>query len=178
MKDSSITVGLDVHKETIVVGGLPPGRERVTERVTIENQPKAIEKLVKRLALNGVLHFVYEAGPCGYEVQKASFEDGTPLQRDCSQPDAGATWGPGEDGPARCREAGPALSRGGADRDPGSHSGGGIGPGSGPRSRGCSGGSVACPAPLVQVSSAIGAGVPGEHRMGSGPSALAQRAAL
>jgi len=78
MRDSSITVGLDVHKETIVVGVLPPASERVTERVTIENYPKAIEKLVKRLALNGALQFVYEAGPCGYEVQRQVSQMGYP----------------------------------------------------------------------------------------------------
>jgi transposase len=70
MKDSSIIIGLDVHKAKIVAAVLPPGREVVRETIEIENQPKPIEKLVKRLASNGDLHFVYEAGPCGYEVQR------------------------------------------------------------------------------------------------------------
>jgi transposase len=38
--------------------------------MTIENHPKAIEKLVKRAAGHGPAEFVYEAGPCGYEVQR------------------------------------------------------------------------------------------------------------
>lgn len=78
MKDSIIIIGLDVHKQTIVAAVLPPGRERVTESITIENHPKVIEKLVARLGSNGALQFVYEAGPCGYEVHRQISEMGYP----------------------------------------------------------------------------------------------------
>jgi transposase len=61
---------LDVHKKTVVAAVLPPGSDRVTERVTIENHRKAVEKLVRRLAAQGPVEFVYEAGPCGYELQR------------------------------------------------------------------------------------------------------------
>ena len=63
-------VGLDVHKKTIVAALLPSQSERVTEIVTIENHPKIIEKLVARLTARGLVEFVYEAGPCGYEVHR------------------------------------------------------------------------------------------------------------
>lgn len=63
-------VGLDVHKETIVAATLPPLSDRATETVTIENRPEAIEKLVKRITVKAPAVFVYEAGPCGYEVQR------------------------------------------------------------------------------------------------------------
>jgi len=49
---------------------LPLRSNHVTERVKIENHPKAIEKLVNRVAARGPVEFVYEAGPCGYEVHR------------------------------------------------------------------------------------------------------------
>jgi len=71
MKEYSKTViGLDVHKETVVTGVLPPWSERATETTTLENNPGAVEKMVKRLVCRGPVEFVYEAGPCGYEIQR------------------------------------------------------------------------------------------------------------
>ena len=70
MNQSSMVVGLDVHKEKITAAVLPPRATRPTEVLTIENRPKAIVRLVKRLANRGHPLFVYEAGPCGYEVQR------------------------------------------------------------------------------------------------------------
>lgn len=63
-------VGLDVHKKTIVAAVLPLGSDNVTETVSIENCPKAVEKLVNRVAARGPVAFVYEAGPCGYEAHR------------------------------------------------------------------------------------------------------------
>lgn len=71
MEQYSTIGGLDVHKETVVVAVLPVGADRIAETTRIENHPKAIEKLVQRLkARYRMLTFVYEAGPCGYEVQR------------------------------------------------------------------------------------------------------------
>lgn len=70
MNNYTTVVGLDVHKESIVAAVLPCGRNEVTEKVNIENNPKAIEKLVNRMTRQGPAKFVYEAGPCGYQVQR------------------------------------------------------------------------------------------------------------
>jgi len=71
MKNYSTTVvGLDVHKKTITAAVLPSGADRATEKVTIENHAAAIEGFVKRVARRGRVEFVYEAGPCGYEVRR------------------------------------------------------------------------------------------------------------
>lgn len=70
MNESTMIVGCDVHKEKITAAILPSAATRPTEVVTIENDPKAIARLVKRLAHRGHPLFVYEAGPCGYEVQR------------------------------------------------------------------------------------------------------------
>ena len=63
-------VGLDVHKETIAVSVLPGWSERATETFVAPNQPKVIEKLVNRVCAKDPAVFVYEAGPCGYEVHR------------------------------------------------------------------------------------------------------------
>src|SRR5215510_8433786 len=65
-------VGLDVHKDGIVVavaeGGL---RSEVRDYGRIANTPAALQRLVGKLGHKGVeLRFCYEAGPCGYGIQR------------------------------------------------------------------------------------------------------------
>jgi transposase len=70
MEQCTTVVGLDVHKKTIVVAVLPPGSDHVVEKQTIENSPQTIKQMVTRVAQRGPAVFVYEAGPCGYEVHR------------------------------------------------------------------------------------------------------------
>ncbi|MDI6773417.1 MAG: IS110 family transposase [bacterium] len=70
MDHCSAVIGLDVHKQAIVAAVLPPGADRATEVLTIENDPRAVERLVKRVTTHGQATFVYEAGPYGYQVQR------------------------------------------------------------------------------------------------------------
>jgi transposase len=65
-------VGLDVHKDGIVVavaeGGL---RGEIREYGRIANTPVALDRLAHRLGGEAVqLRFCYEAGPCGYGIQR------------------------------------------------------------------------------------------------------------
>src|SRR5215475_7572191 len=65
-------VGLDVHKDGIVVavaeGGL---RGDVRDYGRIANTPAALRRLVGKLGHHGVmLRVCYEAGPCGYGIQR------------------------------------------------------------------------------------------------------------
>jgi hypothetical protein len=65
-------VGLDVHKDGIVVavaeGGL---RGEVREYGRIANTPAALRRLAGKLGQEGMqLRFCYEAGPCGYGIQR------------------------------------------------------------------------------------------------------------
>lgn len=76
MDNYTTVVGLDVHKESIVAAVLPHGHNDVTEKTSIENHPKAIEKFVNRISRQGPAEFVYEAGPCGYQVQRQIAELG------------------------------------------------------------------------------------------------------
>jgi transposase len=65
---STLFIGLDVHKETIAVAYV--GEEREAEVIslgTIGTRQGDIDKLIRKLHSKGkTLHFVYEAGPCGY----------------------------------------------------------------------------------------------------------------
>jgi len=69
----ALYVGLDVHKETIAVAVAEPGRGEARYVGEIANTPKAVKKLVDRLAgeVSGELMlFCYEAGPCGYGLYR------------------------------------------------------------------------------------------------------------
>ena len=63
-------VGLDVHKESIVAAVLPPDSDRVALTTKFENTPVALKTFVERLRSRGALTFIYEAGPCGYQVHR------------------------------------------------------------------------------------------------------------
>lgn len=71
MEQCSTTVGLDVSKEVLVFAVLPVGSDQIAETGRVEYHPKAIQHLVSRLKERyGMSTFVYEAGPCGYELQR------------------------------------------------------------------------------------------------------------
>jgi len=70
MKPYHKYVGLDVHKERNEVAIAESGGE-VRLYGSISNDLHALEKLVTRLkGENVVLHFVYEAGPCGFGIYR------------------------------------------------------------------------------------------------------------
>lgn len=69
-RNRDTVIGLDVHKATIVAAVLPSGAERARETVTFPHTPAEVARRVQRWAAHGPLVFVYEAGPCGYELQR------------------------------------------------------------------------------------------------------------
>lgn len=75
MRKAITYVGLDVHKDTIVVSfaeaGLLGEPREVREYGKIVNAPAAVKALATKLAAKGnELRFCYEAGPRGYGVQR------------------------------------------------------------------------------------------------------------
>ncbi len=74
MSQVSKFVGLDVHKETIAVA-VARGDSAAESLGTIPNDPDAVVKLVHRLGADDGL-WCYEAGPCGYELQRLLSELG------------------------------------------------------------------------------------------------------
>src|SRR5271157_4638704 len=82
MQQSTRFVGMDVHKDTIVVAVTATGEVgKATAYGTFPNTAAGLEKLVKRLrqAGGGPLKFCYEAGPCGYGIHRAL----TKMGEDC-----------------------------------------------------------------------------------------------
>ena len=72
MADRITYVGLDVHKDSIVIavaaGGL---RGEVREYGRIANTSAALDRLLRKLGGDGMkLRFCYEAGPCGYGIHR------------------------------------------------------------------------------------------------------------
>jgi transposase len=65
-------VGMDVHKNSITIAIADEGRnQEVRNYGTIPNKTIAIEKSLRKLVSDGsTLHFVYEAGPCGYTLYR------------------------------------------------------------------------------------------------------------
>ncbi|MBC7800363.1 MAG: IS110 family transposase [Gemmatimonadaceae bacterium] len=69
---SMVFVGMDVHKATVAVAVAEGGRGGEVRQVGIfPNRAEVIAKLAGRLAGDGrELNFCYEAGPCGYGLQR------------------------------------------------------------------------------------------------------------
>ena len=104
-------IGLDVHKETIAVALAEAGkRNEVREYGKIANTPAAVKALVAKLARNGhELRFCYEAGPCGYGIQRQL----TASKHDCivvAPSLTPQTWRADQDRSARCDQPRQAAS--------------------------------------------------------------------
>lgn len=78
MKDFITVVGLDVHKESIeVVMAEAFGKQEVRHYGKIGGDMTSLDKAVRKLVSNGGrLQFVYEAGPCGYEIYRRLTKQG------------------------------------------------------------------------------------------------------
>jgi transposase len=71
MDQGTTYVGLDVSKRTIAVSLRSPGRSEPEER-SIPNEPRAVARWARRVRREaaGPLVCAYEAGPCGYALQR------------------------------------------------------------------------------------------------------------
>jgi transposase len=72
MKNNSIFIGMDVHKNSINIAIAQQGRKgQVRHYGKIEGTLSALDKVVRKLvSKDEPLHFVYEAGPCGYQIYR------------------------------------------------------------------------------------------------------------
>ena len=78
MKKSIIFVGLDVHKNSIDVAIANTGRDgEVRHYGTIGGNVEDLLRAVKKIKSSNMdLRFVYEAGPCGYDIYRSLTEKG------------------------------------------------------------------------------------------------------
>lgn len=72
VKDSITVVGMDVHKNSISIAVAETGGSmEVRHYGKIGGTMDALDRAVRKLMSSGsTLHFVYEAGPCGYEIYR------------------------------------------------------------------------------------------------------------
>jgi transposase len=72
MTTHSTFIGMDIHKNSIDIAIAQSGRQgQVRHYGKIDGTLSALDKVVRKLVSTGSsLHFVYEAGPCGYQVYR------------------------------------------------------------------------------------------------------------
>ena len=70
MNDSITWVGMDVHKDSLVVAALNGETGNVDWRSEYPNTDKGIRRLASQLKKTDSPRCVYEAGSCGYEVRR------------------------------------------------------------------------------------------------------------
>jgi transposase len=77
MGESITFVGLDAHKKAIQVAMFPPGRETPVEWQVL-NEESAVRRMAKKILKEapGRVRACYEAGPCGYALQRTLRELG------------------------------------------------------------------------------------------------------
>jgi len=71
MKNVTTYVGIDAHKKDLFIAMLV-GQEKTPVTWTVPNEPSAIRRLVRKLERDaaGPVRACYEAGPCGYALQR------------------------------------------------------------------------------------------------------------
>ncbi len=72
MKEYSTFIGMDVHKNSIDIAIADEGRKgQLRHYGKIDGTLTDLDKVVRKLVSKGNrLHFVYEAGPCGYQIYR------------------------------------------------------------------------------------------------------------
>lgn len=70
-------MGIDAHKKALYISLLRPGQKELLEW-EVPNEAKAVKRLAKKLLAegSGQVRCCYEAGPCGYALQRQLRENG------------------------------------------------------------------------------------------------------
>lgn len=79
MSNSTTWIGMDVHKESILVAAVS-GAGATAGRWETPNTLKGKERLAKRLLEFGTVRCAYEAGPCGYDLRRFLEKKGIPCE--------------------------------------------------------------------------------------------------
>jgi transposase len=113
--------GLDVHRDTISVAVLGPGREQAPTVDRIANDEPSIRRLVGRFGDPRRLRACYEAGPTGYELARLLHRMDVRCQVIAPALIPKAPGDKTRDRQPRLPAAGPAAPRRRAGRDPRAH---------------------------------------------------------
>ena len=72
MKDVTTYVGIDAHKKELFVSMLVGDQRTAPVSWKVANEPQAVRRLVRKLEREapGDVRVFYEAGPCGYGIQR------------------------------------------------------------------------------------------------------------
>ena len=89
MKQVTTFVGIDAHKKDLFVAMLI-GAAATPVTWQLANEPEAVRRMVRKLERDapGPVQVFYEAGPCGYALQRQMATDRIALRRHCSRLDA------------------------------------------------------------------------------------------
>lgn len=63
-------VGIDLHQDSLRVAVLPEGADAFHHEETLPADPARLRRLLRRVAKAGPIHACYEAGGCGFVVQR------------------------------------------------------------------------------------------------------------
>ena len=66
-----IYVGMDVHKDTVMIAVLPESADRPTLVKQLPNDERTLRRALARIAKDGEVHCCYEASGAGYVLQRA-----------------------------------------------------------------------------------------------------------
>ena len=82
MKQVTTFVGIDAHKKDLFVAMLI-GAATTPVTWQLANEPKAVRRMVRKLERDapGPVHVFYEAGPCGYALQRQMTTDADHVRR-------------------------------------------------------------------------------------------------
>jgi hypothetical protein len=136
VKQVTTYVGIDAHKRDLFIAMLM-GNDGAPVTWTVLNEPNAVRRLVRKLEREapGPVHVFYEAGPCGYALQRQVTTSRVTCDVVAPALIPRKPWGAGENESPRCAQAGGIGARGIADGRPAADTRrrGGAGPGASAR---------------------------------------------
>jgi len=127
VKNTITYVGIDPHKKDLFVAMLAGTQSPVAW--TVPNEPNAVRRLVRKLEREapGPVRACYEAGPCGYALQRQMTTARVSCQVIAPALVAAQTGRAREDESPRCPQAGGVAARGVTDGSPPTDAGRGGG---------------------------------------------------